>query len=165
MAWKFSWFPSTKHMVYGYARVSTKGQANDGNSLTAQEEALKLAGAIEVYSDSFTGTVTKRPELDKLLSKLKEGDTLIVTKLDRIARSSIQGIDLIQKLLDKGVVVHILNMVVIDGSPTGKLITTVLLAFAEFERDMIVERTKEGKTIAKLKYIYKIFDEKNVEIW
>ena len=136
-------------MIYGYARVSTKGQANDGNSLTAQEEALMLAGAIEVYSDSFTGTVTKRPELDKLLSKLKEGDTLIVTKLDRIARSSIQGIDLIQKLLDKGVVVHILNMGVIDNSPTGKLITTVLLAFAEFERDMIVERTKEGKTIAK----------------
>lgn len=152
-------------MIYGYARVSTKGQANDGNSLVAQEEALKLAGAIEVYSDSFTGTVTKRPELDKLLTKLQLGDTLVVTKLDRIARSSIQGIDLIQKLLDKGVVVHILNMGVIYGSPTGKLITTVLLAFAEFERDMIVERTKEGKAIAKLKYIYKIFDEKNVEIW
>ena len=136
-------------MKFGYARVSTKGQANDGNSLIAQEEALKLAGAIEVFADSCTGTVTSRPELDKLLSKLNEGDTLIVTKLDRIARSSIQGIDLIQKLLNKGVVVHILNMGVIDGTPTGKLITTVLLAFAEFERDMIVERTKEGKAIAK----------------
>ena len=142
-------------MIYGYGRVSTRSQKFDGNSLEAQEQALRIAGAEEVYSDAFTATVTSRPELDKLLFKLNEGDTLIVTKLDRIARSSIGGVTLIQELLDKGVVVHILNMGIIDNSPTGKLITTVLLAFAEFERDMIVERTKEGKAIAKQNPSYK----------
>ena len=77
------------------------------------------------------------------------GDTLVVTKLDRIARSATQGIELIQSLLDKGVVVHVLNMGVMDNTPTGKLIRNIMLAFSEFERDMIVERTQEGKAIAK----------------
>ena len=142
-------------MKFGYARVSSKGQAVDGNSLAAQEKALRIAGAEKIYMDSYTGTKISRPELDKLLSKLKQGDSLIITKLDRIARSSIGGVTLIQELLDKGVVVHILNMGIIDNSPTGKLITTVLLAFAEFERDMIVERTKEGKAIAKQNPLYR----------
>lgn len=136
-------------MVYGYARVSTKGQAKDGNSLEAQENALRSAGAIEIYSDAFTGTKSHRPELDKLMVVMKSGDTLVVTKLDRIARSATQGIELIQSLLDKGVVVHVLNMGLMDNTPTGKLIRNIMLAFAEFERDMIVERTQEGKAIAK----------------
>jgi len=138
-------------MVYGYARVSTKGQAKDGNSLEAQASAIKAAGAEKVYSDAFTGTKKNRPELDKLLSEIKEGDKLIVTKLDRIARSATQGAELIQSLLDRGITIHILNMGVLDNTPTGKLIRTIFLAFAEFERDMIVERTQEGKTIAKEK--------------
>ena len=136
-------------MIYGYCRVSTRGQAKDGNSLEAQEKALQAAGAENVYCDTFTGTKSHRPELDKLLSVIQEGDKLIVTKLDRIARSATQGIDLIQSLLDRGVTVHILNMGILDNTPTGKLIRTILLAFAEFERDMIVERTQEGKAIAK----------------
>lgn len=136
-------------MKYGYARVSTKGQATLGNSLEAQEKALATAGAEKIYSDAFTGTKSHRPELDKLLLELLPGDTLIVTKLDRIARSATQGTELIQQLLDKGVKVHILNMGLLDDTPTGKLIRTILLAFAEFERDMIVERTQEGKAIAK----------------
>ena len=74
-------------MIYGYARVSTKGQAKDGNSLEAQERALKEAGANEIYIDAFTGTKTDRPEFDKLMERIEEGDTLIVTKLDRFARS------------------------------------------------------------------------------
>lgn len=136
-------------MIYGYARVSTKTQAKDGNSLEAQENALRAAGATEIYADAFTGTKSHRPELNKLLAVMQSGDTLKVTKLDRIARSATQGIELIQSLLDKGITVHVLNMGVMDNTPTGKLVRNVMLAFAEFERDMIVERTAEGKAIAK----------------
>lgn len=78
-------------MIYGYARVSTKNQAKDGNSLEAQEKALRAAGASEIYADAFTGTKTERPEFEKLLHILKEGDTLAVTKLDRFAKSMAQG--------------------------------------------------------------------------
>lgn len=136
-------------MIYGYARVSTKTQAKDGNSLEAQENALRAAGAAEVYADAFTGTKSRRPELDKLLAVMQPGDTLKVTKLDRIARSAMQGIELIQSLLDKGITVHVLNMGMMDNTPTGKLVRNVMLAFAEFERDMIVERTGEGKAVAR----------------
>lgn len=138
-------------MKYGYGRVSTRGQAKDGNSLEVQEKALKENGAEVVYLDAFTGTKIDRPELDKLLDVLREGDTLIVTKLDRIARTATQGTELIQSLLDRGVVVHVLNMGLMDNTPTGKLIRNVMLCFAEFERDMIVERTQEGKEIARMR--------------
>jgi len=136
-------------MVYGYCRVSTQTQAKDGNSLEAQEQLLKENGAEEIYSDAFTGTKAHRPELDKLLAVLQAGDKLVITKLDRIARSASQGIELIQSLLDKGITVHVLNMGLLDNTPTGKLIRNIMLAFAEFERDMIIERTQEGKAIAK----------------
>lgn len=136
-------------MVYGYCRVSTQMQARDGNSLEAQEKLLRENGAEEIYSDAFTGTKAHRPELDLLLDKLQTGDKLIITKLDRIARSASQGIELVQSLLDKGITVHVLNMGLLDNTPTGKLIRNIMLAFAEFERDMIVERTQEGKAIAK----------------
>lgn len=136
-------------MVYGYCRVSTQWQAKDGNSLEAQEKLLKENGAEEIYSDAFTGTKAHRPELDKLLDKLQPGDKLVITKLDRIARSASQGTELIQALLDDGITVHVLNMGLMDNTPTGKLIRNIMLAFAEFERDMIIERTQEGKAIAK----------------
>lgn len=136
-------------MVYGYCRVSTQGQAKDGNSLEVQEKLLKENGAKEIYSDAFTGTKAHRPELDRLLDNLQLGDKLVITKLDRIARSASQGTELIQTLLDKGIIVHVLNMGLMDNTPTGKLIRNIMLAFAEFERDMIIERTQEGKAIAK----------------
>ncbi len=136
-------------MVYGYCRVSTQGQAKDGNSLEAQEKLLKENGAEEIYSDAFIGTKAHRPELDKLLDKLQQGDKLVITKLDRIARSAAQGTELIQTLLDNGITVHVLNIGLMDNTPTGKLIRNIMLAFAEFERDMIIERTQEGKAIAK----------------
>ena len=136
-------------MIYGYARVSTKGQAKDGNSLDAQVKALKEAGAEIIFKDSFTGTKADRPEFTKLLEVLSDGDKLIVTKLDRFARSATQGAEIMQSLLDKGITVHILNMGQIDNTPAGKLIRNIFFAFAEFERDMIVERTQEGKAIAK----------------
>lgn len=136
-------------MNYGYARVSTKGQAKDGNSLVVQEKALRDSGAEKIYKETFTGRETDRPELDKLLKGLQAGDRLIVTKLDRIARSAVKGIELVDSLLARGITVHILNMGILDDTPTGKLIRTIFLGFAEFERDMIVERTQEGKQIAR----------------
>ena len=136
-------------MIYGYARVSTKGQAKDGNSLEAQEKALKEAGAIEIYTDAFTGTKADRPKFDKLLKVLQDGDTLIVTKLDRFARSMSQGSELVSELIEKGIKVNILNIGMMDNTPSSKLIRNIFFAFAEFERDMIVERTQEGKAIAK----------------
>jgi DNA invertase Pin-like site-specific DNA recombinase len=142
-------------MIYGYARVSTKGQAKDGNSLEAQEQQLKENGAVEIYLDSFTGTKMDRPNFDKLLNKLQSGDTLIVTKLDRIARSMTQGSELVTELINKGVRVHILNIGIMDNTPSSKLIRNIFFSFAEFERDMIVERTQEGKAIAKSKEGFK----------
>ena len=136
-------------MIYGYARVSTKGQAKDGNSLEAQEKALRESGANEIYVDAFTGTKTDIPEFDKLMNKIQKGDTLIVTKLDRFARSMSQGSELVSDLIERGIKVYILNIGVMDNTPSSKLIRNVFFAFAEFERDMIVERTMEGKAIAK----------------
>lgn len=142
-------------MVYGYARVSTKGQDRYGNGLDAQEKALRENGAECLYCESFTGTKKHRPELDKLMTVLKDGDTLIVTKLDRIARSARDGIDIIDDLLGRGVSIHVLNMGKFDNTPTGRLIRTIFLAFAEFERDMIVQRTTEGKEVARLRPGYR----------
>ena len=142
-------------MIYGYARVSTKGQAKDGNSLESQIETLKNNGAIEIYSDSFTGTKTDRPNFNKLLNKLNPGDTLMVTKLDRFARSMTQGSELVNELIDKGIRVNILNIGIMDNTPSSKLIRNIFFSFAEFERDMIVERTQEGKAIAKTKEGFK----------
>ena len=138
-------------MIYGYARVSTKGQAHDGNSLESQIEELKQNGAVEIYSDSFTGTKTDRPAFNELLKVLKAGDTLIVTKLDRFARSLSQGSELVSKLIADGIKVNILNIGIMDNTSANKLIRNIFFAFAEFERDMIIERTQEGKAIAKTK--------------
>ena len=85
--------------VYGYARVSTYGQAAHGNSLEEQKRQLRLAGAGEIFADVFTGKTTERPELQKLVGRLEKGDTLVVTKLDRFARSATQGFELIKNLM------------------------------------------------------------------
>jgi DNA invertase Pin-like site-specific DNA recombinase len=138
-------------MIFGYARVSTKGQAKDGNSLEAQEKLLKESGAEKIFIDSFTGTKLERPEFDKLLNQINSGDTLIVTKLDRFARSVTQASDLITKLIDRGITVNVLNLGILSNSSVSTLMRNVLLSFAQFERDMIVERTSEGKAIAKQK--------------
>lgn len=136
-------------MIYGYARVSTTGQARDGNSLEDQTAKLKAEGCEVVYHDSYTGTKMDRPQFSELMRQLQAGDRLVVTKLDRFARTAGDGINAIRDLLKRGVSVHILNMGLIDNTPTGKLMVTMLLGFAEFERDMIVERTSAGKAVAK----------------
>lgn len=131
-------------MRYGYARVSTNEQ-----KLDTQIELLKNAGAEKIYQEKFTGTTTNRPEFQKLLTQLKPGDTLIVTKLDRFARNTREALETIQQLFKQQIKVHILNMGIIDDTPTGRLIFTIFSAFAQFERDMIVTRTQEGKKYAK----------------
>lgn len=136
-------------MIYGYARVSTKGQDRYGNSLQDQETKLLQAGCEVIYHDSFTGTKMDRPEFSKLCARLAAGDTLVVTKLDRFARTAADGAKTIQELVDRGVEVNVLNMGRADNSPMGKLMVTIMFAFAEFERDMIVERTTAGKAVAK----------------
>ena len=127
-------------LKYGYARVSTNEQ-----DLAGQIEILKNAGAEEIYSDKFTGTKKERPSFSNLMKELNPGDELIVTKLDRLSRSVQQGTTLIQELQEQNIVVNILNMGRIDSSPNGSLMLNMFLAFAQFERDMIVQRTQEGK--------------------
>lgn len=131
-------------MKYGYARVSTISQ-----DLEAQLQALENEGCDVIYSEKFTGTKADRPQFKEVLSKLAAGDTLTVTKLDRFARSTVDAINTVKELFERGVKVHVLNMGLVEDTPTGRLILTIMSGFAEFERDMIVERTQEGKAIAK----------------
>ena len=138
-------------MKYGYARVSTRGQATHGNSLEEQVSRLKEEGCETIVEEQYTGTTTNRPKFSKLIDELKQGDTLVVTKLDRFARSAAEGSNVIKELQGRGVKVHVLNMGVIDDSNIGHLIANILFSFAEFERDMIVERTQEGKARARTK--------------
>ena len=140
-------------MIYGYARVSTVKQSKNGNSLDEQRELLTAAGAQEIVTDSYTGTKMERPAFTELLNRLQEGDKLIVTKLDRFARTAVEGGVIVKELHERGVTIHILNMGIADNTPMGRLMVTMLLAFAEFERDMIVERTQAGKAIAREKGI------------
>ena len=135
-------------MIYGYARVSTKKQL-EGNSLEIQEKALLAKGAEKIIKEQYTGTTMQRPKLDALLEQLVAGDTLMAAKLDRIARTATEGATVIRSLQERGVVVHILNIGILDNSTTGRLMMNVLLAFAEFERDMIVERTQAGREVAR----------------
>lgn len=135
--------------IYGYARVSTKGQDSYGNGLDVQLDELKQHKCDHIFQEAITGTKRDRPELQKMLSVIEEGDRIIVTKLDRIARSAKDGLIVIDDILRKGASVEILNMGKFDNTSLGKLTRTILLAFAEFERDIIVERTKAGKKYAR----------------
>ncbi len=141
--------------VYGYARVSTYGQAAHGNSLEEQKRQLRKAGAEEVFADVFTGKTTERPELQKLVGRLKNGDTLVVTRLDRLGRSVAQASALITTLLDAGVTINVLNLGTLSDDSVSTLMRNILLSFAQFERDMIVERTQEGRAIARQKPGYR----------
>lgn len=135
-------------MIYGYKRVSTVGQA-DGNSFEEQEKKIR-----EVYPSALTveeaySGAKERPVFTELLDKLVAGDTLVVTKLDRFCRTTKEGLEYIDRLMARGVKIHILNMGLIEDTPMGRMMVTMLLAFAEFERSQIIERTQGGKAIAK----------------
>ena len=136
-------------MKFGYIRVSTRKQARDGNSLEAQREALTAAGAEKIYTDAFTGTRMERPEFDRLRAQLRRGDVLIVTRLDRLARSVSHASGLITDMIDEGITIHVLNLGVLSNDSVNTLLRNVLLSFAQFERDMIVQRTQEGKAVAR----------------
>ena len=136
-------------MIYGYARVSTTGQSTNGNSLEDQTKALEAYGCQEIVTETFTGKSMERPRFSALFQKLKSGDTLVVTKLDRFARTAIDGVSTVRELFERGVRVHILNMGLVENTLTGNLILTVMLAFAEYERGIIVERTQSGKAVAR----------------
>lgn len=142
-------------MIYGYIRVSSKSQF-DNNSFEEQEQRIldRYQDAL-IYKEQFTGTTTDRPIFNKVLDNLKSGDILVTTKLDRFCRNTKEGLEIIDTLLPRNISIHILNMGLIDNTPMGRLIVTNLLAFAEFERAMIVERTQSGKAIAKTKQGFK----------
>lgn len=143
-------------MIYGYARVSTKSQL-EGNGLEVQlAEISNQYPNCEIYSEQYTGAkVCERPMLAKLLSKLQKGDKIVATKLDRLARNTVEGIKIIEELFAKGVSVHILNIGLLEDTYMGRFFLTVLLAVSEMERNTIMERTREGKEIAKLKEGYR----------
>lgn len=132
--------------TYGYARVSTIAQ-----DLRAQKQSLIDAGVSKtnIYSEKFTGTTTDRPQFTKLINKLEKGDTLVITKLDRLARNTKEALAIIEQLLEKDITINVLNVGQIENTTVGRLIYTVLLAVADMERDMIIERTQEGKAYAK----------------
>ncbi len=133
-----------KNMKYGYARVSTRHQDLEGQLRQLEEERCD-----KVFFEKITGTKSNRPEFQKLLEEIQTGDTLVVTKLDRFARSTQDALNTIKYLFEKGVRINVLNLGIIENTSTGRLIFTIFSAFADFERDLIVERTQEGKEIAK----------------
>ena len=141
-------------MIYGYCRVSTKGQL-EGNSIEEQEREIRARYPnVELIAESYSA-VKERTVFNELLEQCQQGDVLVVTKLDRFCRTTKEGLQYIDLLMGKGVKIHILNMGLIEDTPMGRLIVTNLLAFAEFERAMIIERTQAGKAIAKTKAGFK----------
>lgn len=145
-------------MKYGYARVSTLIQVK-GNSLEEQTSELLDAGVQKenIITEQFSGKTAKRPLFNQLIAKLQPGDELICCKLDRFARNAEDGLRIVRQLMDKGIIIRILNIAngqPLDNSPMGQLVFTILLAFAQFERALILERTAAGKAIARTKEGY-----------
>lgn len=136
--------------IYGYARVSTLAQ-----SLDEQISELHLLGAQTVYAEKYTGTTVERPEFQKVLAVLQPGDTLIVAKMDRLARTVKGALEVMDQLQVKGVSLRIGNIGTFETdregrlTPMAKMMRTMMLAFAEYERDMIVERTQTGRAYAR----------------
>lgn len=142
-------------MIYGYCRVSSRTQL-ENNSLELQEmEILNRYENAVIYKEQVSGIKSDRVVFNEILDNLKRGDTLVTTKLDRLCRSTKEGLEIIKNLQERGINIHILNMGLIENSPMGDLIITCLLAFSQFERSMIVERTSSGKELARKSDDYK----------
>ena len=136
--------------IVGYVRVSTKGQV-PGTSLAEQEQQiLERYPTATIVQEAASGA-HERQQFDSLCASLGPGDTLVVCKMDRFCRSARQGLEYVDALRQKVVAIHILNMGLLDDTPMGRLIATMLLAFAEFERSQIIERTQNGKQAAREK--------------
>ncbi len=127
--------------ILGYARVSTQDQR-----LTGQLEALKAAGATTIYREKVSGARADRPQLSKLLAALEAGDIVLVTKLDRLGRSTRELLELIERISKAGAAFRSLGDPLFDTtSSQGRLLSTLLAAIAEFERELIRERTGDGR--------------------
>ena len=131
-------------MKRGYIRVSTKKQER-GTSLDDQRAVLEAEGCQEIYADTYSGASMDRPEFDRICREVQQGDTIVVTKLDRIARTETEAYELVVGWVRAGVRVHVLNMGLIEDTEIGRLLLHVMLAFAEFERDMIINRCQGGR--------------------
>ena len=136
-------------MIYGYTRVSTKKQL-DGYGLDVQKKEIleKYPNAI-IYEEQYTGAKLDRPVFTNLLSMLKENDILVVSRLDRFARNTVEGIKVVEELFKRKISIHILNVGLLEDTPMGRFFLTTMLAIAELERNMIIERTQTGKELAR----------------
>ena len=136
---------------YGYCRISTKTQMVDG-TYKAQMAQLENEGvtAENIYFDNLSGkNLADRLELHKLLERANSGDIIVITKLDRLARNVKDALNIIEELNQKGVTLDIKNMGRFDDTPSGRLTFTIFSAFAEYERDLILERMQSGKEYAR----------------
>ncbi|MGO1470633.1 MAG: recombinase family protein [Tissierella sp.] len=129
---------------YGYARVSTNNQ-----ELARQIDLLEKENCNEILTEKITGTKTKRPQLDRLRDKIRPGDTIVVESFSRLGRSTKDLIELVNYFEDNNIKLISLKENFDTKSPHGKLMMTVFQAFSQFERDLIVERTKEGLKSAR----------------
>ncbi len=128
-------------MIYGYARVST-----DSQTLDAQRAALRSAGCSKIYSEKESGAKTNRPELARLLKAVRKGDTVVITRLDRLARSTRDLLNVLHGISEAGAAFRVLDNAALDTStPHGRLLIEMLAAIAAFERDLIHARTHEGR--------------------
>lgn len=132
-------------MLIGYCRTSTVEQKY---GLVAQVEALEKEGVEKIFSEQVS-SVAKRPELESALEFCREGDVLVVTKLDRLARSILDLWKIVTRLEEKKVELKILDLNLDTNSPTGRLMLSVMISMAQFEREMLLERQREGIQRAK----------------
>lgn len=132
---------------YGYARISTDEQTHDPQVLELKREGLE-----EIITDTLSGRIpaVERPGLSSLLKRLVKGDSVVVAKLDRLGRDTVDVMGLVRNLTEQGVRVRILNIGVETGTPNGQLFLTILAGFAQFEREIIRERTKAGLAAVRL---------------
>lgn len=133
-------------MIVGYARVSSEGQ-----SLDHQEQKLTAYGCKKLYSEKITGTTSNRAKMKEALDFVREGDKFVITRLDRLARSVGDLANISKQLESKGVDLVVLDQQIDTSTATGKLMYNIINSFAEFERDLIHERCKEGIERAKAK--------------
>jgi len=134
-------------MVFGYARISTQGQ-----NLDRQLDSLNSAGAEEIIQEKITGTKADRPELNRLLDKLRKGDVILVSDLTRLSRSTKDLFRLVDQIERKGSNIKSLKESWLDTTtPQGKLMFTFMAGISQFERDLISQRTKEGLEAARVR--------------
>lgn len=161
--------------LIGYARVSTKDQ-----NLDRQLKALEGSGCGIIYKEKISGTKKSRPELDRMLADIKPGDIVVVQELTRVSRSTLDMLDLVKIITEKGCFIKSLNESWLDtSSPAGKLMLTIFAGMAEFERELMLQRCQEGREIAiakgakmgrtkkmdsQMKHALQLYEEKSMSV-